>query len=162
MKKGKLVKAYARMWPRKVFDIFEGNTLAVKKIPRLHKPGVYVLYRDEMPYYIGKTKHDLFERLHAHTNVATDPYFNFWNYFSVFVVADANYVDEVEGILIASLPSRNRAAPKITEMKLPTRIKKRLRDLQKEAVLLETDRERKTTSASKQSRRNSGAFPGVR
>lgn len=99
-------------------------------------PGVYVLYRDDTPYYIGKTRRTLFRRLHDHANKSTDRYFNFWNYFSVFVVPDSNYVDEVEGILIASIPTANSAVPKIRQIRLPGRIAKVLRDARRRAMAL--------------------------
>jgi len=51
------VTTYARMWPREVFDrlvVSNGKkrTLA-KTLDILTKPGVYILYRDGVPYYIG-------------------------------------------------------------------------------------------------------------
>lgn len=48
---GKIVTGYAKMWPRIVFDMKAGNKDA-KEL--LQNPGVYVLYRDDMPYYVGK------------------------------------------------------------------------------------------------------------
>ncbi len=104
----KIVTEYARMWPRKVFDMIEANRLLAKDLEALRNPGVYILYRDEHPYYIGKIKRLLFSRLHDHANKSTDTYFNFWNYFSVFVVPDKAHVDEVEAILIASMLTANR------------------------------------------------------
>lgn len=73
-KKKIIVIEYARMWPREVFDIIEERKLTIKEI--LNKRGVYVLYRDEHPYYIGKAKSSLFKRLHDHANKSTDKYFN--------------------------------------------------------------------------------------
>jgi hypothetical protein len=59
-RKTSLVASYARMWPREVFDRFvpvpgkkKERSLA-KTLDILTKPGVYVLYRDGVPYYIGK------------------------------------------------------------------------------------------------------------
>src|SRR5258708_32421420 len=118
----KIVTAYGRMWPREVFDIIENNRLIVKDLKALKESGVYILYRDETPYYIGKATRTLFSRLHSHSNQSTDPYFNFWNYFSFFVVPDPNHVDEIEGILIASTPTANVALPKISRVKLPASI----------------------------------------
>ena len=56
--KAPLVASYARMWPREVFDrlvVSNGKkrTLA-KTLNILTKPGVYILFRDAVPYYIGK------------------------------------------------------------------------------------------------------------
>ena len=134
MKSPSIVAEYARMWPREVFDIFDGNSLAIGKLPELALPGVYILYRDETPYYIGKSKCSLGSRLHSHSNKVTDPYFHFWNYFSFFVVPDPSHVDEVEGILIASMPSSNSAMPKIKQIRLPSPIAKVLREVRRRAV----------------------------
>jgi hypothetical protein len=50
----KIITGYAKMWPRAVFDVRSGKHKAgVKEL--LLSPGVYILYRDDMPYYIGKT-----------------------------------------------------------------------------------------------------------
>ena len=118
--------SYARMWPRELFDIVDEGKLAVKVCEDLQKPGVYVLYREEQPYYIGKASVSLFRRLHAHANQTTDRYFNLWNYFSAFVV-DKKHIDEVEGILIASMPTANSAAPKIDIIPIPPSLSRILR-----------------------------------
>ncbi len=127
LNKKKIVAEYARMWPREVFDIIEENKLLAKGFEHLKLPGVYILYRDDHPYYVGKTKRSLFSRLHAHANLSSDRYYNFWNYFSVFVVPDKNHVDEVEGILIASMPTANSAVPRIKQIRIPARVAKILR-----------------------------------
>lgn len=137
LKKKRIVTEYARMWPREVFDILKKNSkkaLVATELQDLRRPGVYILYRDEKPYYIGKTKRRLFSRLHSHSNQSTDPYFNFWNYFSFFVVPNPNHVDEVEGILIASMPTANSAVPKIKQVKLPKEIANVLRKVRSKAV----------------------------
>jgi hypothetical protein len=134
-KKNKIISEYARMWPREVFDIIEEGKLKIRKDANLDKEenailkknGVYVLYRDEHPYYIGKAKdRTLFQRLHDHANKSTDKYFNLWNYFSAFVV-DTKHIDEIEGILIAVMQTANSAAPKIKQVKIPAEVRKLLR-----------------------------------
>lgn len=127
--KVKIVEEYARMWPRELFDMIENNKLLLNSISDLKRPGVYILYRDEHPYYIGKTKGSLFNRLHKHANVSADRYFHFWNYFSVFVVPDKSHVDEVEGILIASMPTANSAVPRIKQIRLPSRVVRIIREM---------------------------------
>jgi hypothetical protein len=116
-----IVTAYAGMWPRAIFNVYEkkGGKLRIKDyLHALNQPGVYILYRDDVPYYVGgATK--LATRLHDHANKSTDRYFNFWNFFSVFVVPDRRHVAEVEGILIASMPTANRAVPRIKRLELP-------------------------------------------
>jgi hypothetical protein len=127
-KKSTIAIEYARMWPREVFDIIEGGKLSIKDgVDLLHKPGVYVLYRDEHPYYIGKATVSLFKRLHDHANKSTDKYFNLWNYFSAFAV-NRKHIDEVEGILIAAMPTANSAAPKIRQVRVPLKLAKILRE----------------------------------
>jgi hypothetical protein len=131
--KKKIVTQYARMWPREVWDILENNALIVRKLPELQQPGVYILYRDDVPYYVGKTRHALAKRLHDHSNKTSDRYFNYWNYFSFFVVPDSDHVDEVEGIL-ASMPTANSASPKIKQVQLPKPISTILRNARRRAV----------------------------
>lgn len=106
-----IVTGYGKLWPREIFDIFNGKTLIVRAFPDLQQTGVYILYRDDTPYYVGKATDSLYKRLHDHSNKTTDDYFNFWNYFSFFVVSDISSVGEVEGILVASMPTANRSVP---------------------------------------------------
>ena len=77
-KKPNVVMAAAQMWPRIVFD-FDGKA-TVKEC--LTEPGVYVLFRDDVPYYVGKTDKTLFRRIRAHAIKTRDRYYHFWNYFS--------------------------------------------------------------------------------
>jgi hypothetical protein len=51
MKKEQVVPFAAQIWPSLMFDFESGAT--VKEC--LQKPGVYVLFRNDQPYYIGKT-----------------------------------------------------------------------------------------------------------
>jgi len=115
------------MWPRELFDIKDKKGgLIIVGLKDLHQPGVYILYRDDHPYYVGRAT-KLLSRLHAHANMSGDTYFNFWNYFSVFVVPDRKHLSEVEGILIASMPTANRSVPKVARMKLPNKLVKILK-----------------------------------
>ena len=83
------------MWPRAVFDIKERGRLAREVREALSAPGVYVLYREDHPYYVGKTSSRLFNRIWAHANRPHDRYYNFWNYFAVFAVPVKKHRDEV-------------------------------------------------------------------
>ncbi len=103
------------MWPRWTLE-FEG-WLDVKE--RLRQPGVYVLFRDDQPYYVGQTKNKLFWRIHTHATKPQDRYYHFWNYFSAFVVTNAKHREEVEGVLIAAMPTANGATPKIQKIRFP-------------------------------------------
>lgn len=65
------VEQFFRMWPRALFHMREGRTFLEQE---LAKAGVYVLYRNDIPYYIGKTRKTLFRRLKIHAlkpNVAS-------------------------------------------------------------------------------------------
>ncbi|MBI2818338.1 MAG: GIY-YIG nuclease family protein [Acidobacteria bacterium] len=114
--------AYARMWPREIFDGRKGREVLARPVEFLKHPGVYVLYRDEHPYYIGKTSISLFQRIRAHATNPHDRYYNFWNLFSAFAVPDQVKRNELEGILIAAMPAVNNAQPKLTKMRLPRNI----------------------------------------
>lgn len=122
-----IVRGYAKMWPRGVFDIKEGNRLSLDVKAVLDTPGVYVLYRDDHPYYVGKTGRPLFDRICDHANQPHDRYYNFWNFFSAFTVPQKRHRDEVEGILIAAMPTANSSNPRFARLKLPARVGRLLR-----------------------------------
>lgn len=129
MRKRSIVLEYASMWPREILDIRCKNSKRLwVRSPEcpLGRSGVYVLYRDDRPYYIGKATR-LAERIWAHANHPTDPYYNFWNLFSAFVVKDLKQMDQVEGILIAALPTANSSTPRITRLRLPLDVSRQLR-----------------------------------
>jgi hypothetical protein len=119
------ISGYARMWPRALFNIKDGKRLLVKSVPTLEKPGVYVLYRDDVPYYVGKAT-KLRRRIGTHATKAGGKYYNFWNYFSVFVVENSRFRNHLEGALIAAMPTANGARPKIKKAVLPPDIRKQL------------------------------------
>lgn len=130
-----IVSKYAQMWPREVFDIKEGNRLLMNVRELLSRPGVYILYRDDHPYYVGKTAGPLFNRIWAHANRPKDKYYNFWNFFSAFEVPKG-HIGEVEGLLIAAMPlTANSANPRIKRINLPNNIGRILRKLRR----IETD-----------------------
>lgn len=120
---------YARMWPREVF--YQGREF-LRDDPQLailRQPGVYVLYRDDVPYYVGKATR-LKSRLWDHANLPGTSYYNFWNYFSVFVPEDPNARNQIEELLIAAMPTEYRARPKlhIHKIPFPKKLTKMLRD----------------------------------
>jgi hypothetical protein len=117
-----IVSRYAKTWPREVFDIKEDGRHVSAIKDALSEPGVYVLYREDQPYYIGKTSGPLFNRIWAHANRPHDKRYNYWNFFSVFIVPNAKHRDEVEGILIAGTPTSNSAQPRFPRLALPARI----------------------------------------
>ncbi len=127
-KKRFIVTKYAKMWPREVFDIMDGNKLLPELRALLNSSGVYVLYRDEHPYYVGKTINKLFNRIYDHANKPKDRYYNFWNFFSAFVVSEEKLIDEVEGILIAAMPTDNSAIRRIKKIHLPNNVARKIRN----------------------------------
>jgi hypothetical protein len=123
-KRDGVVTGYARMWPREIFDIGKGKTLLAANLDFLKQKGVYVLYRDEHPHYIGKTQVSLFRRLRRHAMRPQGRYYNFWNFFSAFAVPDQRGRDELEAILIAAMPTVNSAEPKLNKMRFPKEVSK--------------------------------------
>ena len=118
-----IVKGYASMWPREVFDAKNGRKPLAATLRFLtEEKGVYVLYRDQEPYYIGKSGRTLFARLSGHAMNPRRRYYNFWNYFSAFAVPDKRGRDELEGILIAAMPTANSAKPKLNKERLPKEV----------------------------------------
>lgn len=125
-RRSRIVKAYLKMWPRAVFDIKSGGKLQPELKQRLLDPGVYVLYRDDQPYYVGKAR-KLYQRIWQHANAGRDRYYNFWNFFSAFAVSDVRYLDEIEGVLIASMPTENSSVHRIKRVHLPAHVAKIIR-----------------------------------
>ncbi len=128
-----MVSGYARMWPRAVFytkalNPESGRERSLgRELEFLQRGGVYVLYRDDTPYYVGKAE-KLRRRLHLWATEPSSPHFHFWNYFSAFAVDDPKRRDELEGVLIASLPSANNGSkPKLKSAGLPKEVKDLLR-----------------------------------
>ena len=132
----KLVGQFIRMWPRAIFTTLAdasgqpGKTPTIAKtIPELNKSGVYILYRDDEPYYVGQAQ-NLRSRLREHANNVGSLRGYFWNYFSVFLVEDPSHIDEVEAILIAAMPSviTNGAKPKLPRKRMETATRNLMRE----------------------------------
>jgi len=134
----KLVSRFIRMWPRSIFDppiSGEGEagrrSSIAKGIDALAKPGVYVLYRDDTPFYIGQAKRKLRSRLRQHATSVRSKRSYFWNYFSAFIVENRDHIDEVEAILIAAMPSvvTNSATPRLPKEPMSKPVADQLRRL---------------------------------
>lgn len=136
---------YARMWPRDVFyrrlDLARRSNVRTEKahpgrpapllfrtIELLAKPGVYILYRGDVPYYVGQAK-KLRSRLWRHACVPDGRYFNHWNFFSAFVTEDRDHRNQVESILIAAMPTANSMKP-LKKTALPREVIKMVRQIQ--------------------------------
>ena len=130
---GSIVSGFAERWPREVFDIREKKDRLLKEAQDLlNSPGVYVLYCDDSPYYIGKTKGRLYSRIYNHANQPGERYYRYWNYFSVYTVDDIKHLDDVEGILISAIPlAANSSVPRFQRIKLPRSIKNLLSRLRR-------------------------------
>jgi hypothetical protein len=70
-----------------------------------------------------------FLRIWSHANRPKDRYYNFWNYFSAFEVPNTKHLDEIEGVLIASMPTENAAVRRIRRIHIPTTIAKKIHSL---------------------------------
>jgi hypothetical protein len=132
------VSYHMRMWPREIFDrvdiIGNGNK---RGLDVLKKPGVYVLYRDDEPYYVGKAQDSMRGRISQHATQPTNRLYPFWNYFSVFVIPDSKLRSQVEAILIAAMPTANNANPKLPTRGMPKEVKDLLRDLRTKRAFAE-------------------------
>jgi hypothetical protein len=65
----KLVESFIQMWPRAIFETPaqpRGRKTIASTIKELEKSGVYVLYRDDVPFYVGKTEGKLRFRIRQH------------------------------------------------------------------------------------------------
>jgi excinuclease UvrABC nuclease subunit len=116
---------FFRMWPRELFRKKDKNGLVIKReVPERQHSGVYMLYKGDELYYVGKAK-NLFSRLHDHSNKITDEYYAHWDYFSAFALAKTvenprSKMTELEAILIAAMPrSTNRSTPRFERVRIP-------------------------------------------
>lgn len=129
---GTITQGHARMWPRAVFDKLikedgkPGRAMVARSLDFLEKPGVYVLYRDDQPYYVGQAS-KLRRRLRLWAKKPESPYFHFWNFFSAFAVENRAMRDELECILIASMPTANSSKPKLIREPMPKEVADMLR-----------------------------------
>ncbi len=131
------------MWPRVVFDATGIDTnngrkrMLARTIDSLKQSGVYILWRNDIPYYIGQAK-KLRSRLWQHAMNPNDRYYNFWNFFSAFVIPNQGCRDQVETILIRAMPTANSAKPKMQRHRLPTNVIRLLRDIRRERARIPT------------------------
>lgn len=128
-----IVKEFCRLWPREVFYMKKGNKYHVSLKEQLNKSGVYILYREDKPHYIGKGmgQKGVFARIKSHATKPDNKRFNFWTHFSAYIV-DKKYVDAVESILINAIPlAANDVKPRHEKIKIPKDIKAAILDLKK-------------------------------
>lgn len=129
-----IVQRHARMWPRAIFDRPElsngkkAKTMLAKQLEFLSKPGIYVLYRDDRPYYIGRAD-KLRKRLWNWAKNPKSRYYHFWNFFTAFTVENPRLRNELEGILIACMPTANSMKPKLAKEPMPREVRDLLRKM---------------------------------
>ena len=100
-----------------------------------------------MPFYVGQAK-KLRSRLLDHANNPSTSYYNFWNYFSVFVPDDEKSRSDIEALLIAAMPTENRAMPKLHKVPFPRILAKMVRDSQNPKGPEDTANERRAAAKS--------------
>jgi hypothetical protein len=136
----KLVSNFIRMWPRAIFNTLseaQGRPgkppFLARTIKALRKPGVYILYRDDQPFYVGQAKNGLGKRIWSHARSVGGLRTYFWNYFSAFVVEDVSQIDEVEAIIIAAMPAvvSNSAKPRLPRVRMDKQTKDVMRESRK-------------------------------
>jgi hypothetical protein len=129
-----ITTGYASLWPREIFDIKKNGKLLAETMPFLQQKGVYILYRDEIPYYIGRTDGSLCHRISFHATNPTKRRYRFWNLFSAFAVPNEYERQELEAILIAAMPTANSAKPKLDKIRTPPEIKKLMSAMRQQKV----------------------------
>jgi hypothetical protein len=124
-----ITTGHASLWPREIFDVRKNGRILAGSIDFLKQKGVYILYRDEIPYYIGRTSGTLFKRLCSHATNPTRKRYKFWNLFTAFAVPDEYERQELEAVLIAAMPTANSAKPKLNKIKTPPEVRKLMRQM---------------------------------
>lgn len=133
-KKKEFSTLFIRKWPRAVFDLVDkevgrGSALVAKSLEVLSSPGVYVLYHDDQPYYVGKADR-LRKRLYQHANSPNNRGYDRWNSFSAFVVNDdPNLMSYLEAVLIAAMPTQNSAKPKLQRVSMRSSVARIVKEL---------------------------------
>ncbi len=144
-----IIHEYAAMWPREVFNFktegeYGKRVMVSKKLKILEEPGVYILYRDDLPYYIGKATR-LHSRLFQHARRPGSKYDLFWNFFSVFVVKQPKQRAEIEALLISALPTANGARPKLQKHPYPPEVRNVMHDMRSQRMRQNQARKIETT-----------------
>jgi hypothetical protein len=132
-----IVSKFIQMLPRAIFhepEIAGQKGSIASKIKELEGPGVYILYRDDVPFYVGKTEGKLFDRLWQHANGVSVRRSYFWNYFSAFIVKEPSHIAEIEAILISAMPAviANAARPRLEKMRKGKSTIKLMRKMRRE------------------------------
>jgi hypothetical protein len=124
----KMITAYIRMWPREVYNIKDGNKhLESVRQELRQKPGIYILYQNGQPYYVGQAK-NLWYRIRNHAINQNAKHYHLWTHFSAFVLSDIQHINELEGLVIAAfgMTTANSSRMRMKRILLPKDAAKRL------------------------------------
>jgi len=89
-----------------------GNPLFEKKLNEIMKgfSGIYALYKNEKPYYIGLTK-DLHRRMKRHLS---DKHAGKWDKFVIFKIKKVRYLKDIETLIVNIIKTKgNRVKGKV-------------------------------------------------
>jgi hypothetical protein len=96
--RGRLVRAYAEKLPGTVLGVFWKE---FKRLVRGHG-GIYVLYKNNIPHYVGKAS-KLSWRIRAHQR---DRLKGKWDAFSFYAVKGERYLKHLESLLLRIVEPR--------------------------------------------------------
>lgn len=123
-----MIKSYVRMWPREIYTIKDRNKPldSVRKELR-QKPGIYILYQNGQPYYVGQAK-NLWNRIRNHAMNQNAKHYHLWTHFSAFILSDTQHINELEGLIIPAFGSgiANNSRRRMKRILLPKDAAKRL------------------------------------
>jgi hypothetical protein len=87
--RNKLVKKWSKHQPYNAFQKALGS--------KQYGSGIYILYKGEKPYYVGKSDSSMRERIKTHTK---DHHRKKWDNFSFYQVRKIKYVGDIERLLL--------------------------------------------------------------
>ena len=96
--RGKLVRSYAEKLPGSVFDVFWKGFKGLVR----GQSGIYVLYKDDVPYYVGQAS-NLPWRIKNHID---DRHHGKWDKFSFYVVRRTGFLKHLESLLLRIVEPR--------------------------------------------------------
>jgi hypothetical protein len=123
-----MIKAYIRMWPREIYNIRDGNHhLESVRQELWQKSGIYILYQNGQPYYVGQAK-NLWYRIRNHATNQNTKHYHLWTHFSAFILSNTDHISELEGLVIAAFgtATANSAKMRMKRILLPKDAAKRL------------------------------------
>ena len=94
MKSDKIILAYGRRWDRKLSEKYDFKDIPENAEGR--RSGIYILFKDKIIYYIGKSLSGLRNRIKQHTK---DKHRNNWDSYTIFFTRK-RFTSELEGIML--------------------------------------------------------------